>query len=101
MTKKNLHVFTPVSLFQKERLLFLFKDTIVYGSASAISRAFSLITFPILARFFSVSDYGKLDFLLIISGFLSTLLIFGQDSRKNTTCAPLLISVLYVISVIA
>ena len=80
MTKTNLKVFSPVKLFQKDRLLFLFKDTMIYGSAAAISRAFSLITFPILARHFSVSDYGKLDFLLVISGFLSTLLIFGQDS---------------------
>ena len=79
MTKK-LNIFSPIKLFQKERLLFLFKDTIIYGGAAALSRAFSLITFPILARHFSVSDYGKLDFLLVISGFLSTLLIFGQDS---------------------
>ena len=79
MTKK-LNIFSPIKLFQKERILFLFKDTIIYGGAAAISRAFSLITFPILARHFSVSDYGKLDFLLVISGFLSTFLIFGQDS---------------------
>ena len=78
--KKKLNILFPNKLFQKERLLFLFKDTIIYGGAAAISRAFSLITFPILARHFSVSDYGQLDFLLVISGFLSTLLIFGQDS---------------------
>ena len=78
--KNSFKIFTPAKLFQKERLLFLLSDTFTYGFTLAISRAFSFITFPLLARHFSVSDYGKLDFFLIMMGFLNTLVIFGQDS---------------------
>ncbi len=46
----------------------------------AISRAFSLVTFPLVARKLSVADYGTLDLFLVLSGFLMTSLIFGQDS---------------------
>ena len=46
----------------------------------AISRAFSLISFPLVARQLSVTEYGTLDIFLVLSMLLSTLLIFGQDS---------------------
>ena len=62
------------------RLGFLIKDSLVYGGASAISQAFSLITFPLLARHFSVAEYGVLDYFMVLSNILVTLFIFGQDS---------------------
>lgn len=77
---KSLSAFSPAKLAQHERLSFLFKDSIVYGGAMAISRAFSLVTFPIIARRLPVADYGTLDLFLVLSGFLMTSLIFGQDS---------------------
>lgn len=77
---KSLSAFSPAKLAQHERLSFLFKDSIVYGGAMAISRAFSLVTFPIIARRLPVADYGTLDMFLVISAFLMTSLIFGQDS---------------------
>jgi O-antigen/teichoic acid export membrane protein len=40
----------------------LFKDTFLYGGAAAFNKALSLITFPILARYFSVSEFGALDY---------------------------------------
>ncbi len=46
----------------------------------ALGRAFSLITFPIIARQLSVADYGTLDLFLVVSGFFVTLMVFGQDS---------------------
>ncbi len=46
----------------------------------AISRVFSLITFPLVARHLSVAEYGTLDLFLVLTTFLVTTIIFGQDS---------------------
>jgi O-antigen/teichoic acid export membrane protein len=62
------------------RLGFLMKDSIVYGGGAAISQAFSLITFPLLTRHFAVEEFGELDYFMVLSSFLVTLFIFGQDS---------------------
>lgn len=70
----------PELLTAKERLKFLFKDSLIYGSATAINKSFSLITFPLLTRYFSVEEFGIIDFFSIFSVLLSTLIIFGQDS---------------------
>jgi O-antigen/teichoic acid export membrane protein len=61
-------------------LSFLLKDSVIYGGAAAISKAFSLITFPLLAQHFSVSEYGVIDFLFVITSFLISFFVFGQDS---------------------
>lgn len=71
---------TPAKLSQSGRLRFLLKDSLIYGGAGAISRAFALITFPLLARHFSVAEYGMLDYFLVLASFLSVFFIFGQDS---------------------
>lgn len=70
----------PVSLSPKHRLGFLAKDTLIYGGASALNSAFSLISFPILARYFSVADYGLVDLFSAVAGFVAILFVFGQDS---------------------
>jgi O-antigen/teichoic acid export membrane protein len=71
---------TPVGLSQRGRLGFLLKDSALYGGATAISKAFSLITFPLIARHFSTEDYGVIDFFGVLATFLGVLIIFGQDS---------------------
>jgi O-antigen/teichoic acid export membrane protein len=73
-------VATPAGLGQRSRLAFLLKDSALYGGAAAISKAFALITFPLLARHFSIVDYGVVDFFLVLASFLAILFIFGQDS---------------------
>jgi O-antigen/teichoic acid export membrane protein len=62
------------------RIKFLAKDSLLYGGAAAISKALSLITFPLLARYFTVSEFGLIDVFFISITFLSLLFIFGQDS---------------------
>jgi O-antigen/teichoic acid export membrane protein len=62
------------------RLGFLLRDSVLYGAASAISKAFSLITFPILARHLSVIEYGVLDYFLVLTSLLTIFFVFGQDS---------------------
>jgi O-antigen/teichoic acid export membrane protein len=71
---------TPADLSIKGRLGFLFKDSVLYGGAAAISKAFALITFPLLARHFSVEDYGVIDYYLVLASLLVIFFIFGQDS---------------------
>lgn len=70
----------PASLNTKNRLSFLFKDSAVYGVSAAISKAFALFTFPLLARHFTVEEYGVLDYFLVLGGLLAIFFIFGQDS---------------------
>ena len=64
----------------KGRLKYLFRDSAIYGTASAISRLFSLLTFPVLTRYFSVQDYGFIDAFMVLISLLSMFMSFGQDS---------------------
>jgi O-antigen/teichoic acid export membrane protein len=73
--KQNLN-----ELSQNGRLGFLLKDSVLYGGASALSKAFALITFPLLARGLSVTDYGVLDYCLVLASLLTIFFVFGQDS---------------------
>ena len=70
----------PSTLTVGKRLKFLAKDSVVYGGAAALSQSLSLFTFPLLARHFSVADYGLIDFFNVLVNFLTILLVFGQDS---------------------
>ena len=70
----------PSILSTGSRLKFLLKDSALYGLATALNRAFGLISFPLLARYFSVADYGTIDFFVVFSSFLATSFVFGQDS---------------------
>jgi O-antigen/teichoic acid export membrane protein len=63
-----------------ERFRYLLSDTIIYGGASAISKAFVLITLPFVARSFTVTEFGTLDFMLAMANLLAVGIIFGQDS---------------------
>ena len=76
----NVKIRSPVNLSQQGRIGFLLKDSAVYGGAAAITKAFSLVTFPLIARHFSTEDYGLLDFFGVLGAFLVSLIIFGQDS---------------------
>jgi O-antigen/teichoic acid export membrane protein len=71
---------SPRELTQRGRVGFLLRDSALYGGAAALSKAFSLITFPLLARHFSTADYGVVDFFGVLGTLLAILIIFGQDS---------------------
>jgi O-antigen/teichoic acid export membrane protein len=70
----------PRGLSQRGRLKFLLKDSIVFGGASALSKGFAFITFPVIARHFTTAEYGLIDFLGVFGTFLAVLIVFGQDS---------------------
>ena len=56
------------------------KDTSFYGIASVLTRSISLLILPLLARHFSVEEYGLFDLLYLSLTLLVTFFIFGQDS---------------------
>jgi O-antigen/teichoic acid export membrane protein len=67
-------------LTQQQRIGFLARDSAIYGLASGLNKVLALFTFPLLARHFSVADFGTIDLLNTSAVLLVTLLIFGQDS---------------------
>jgi O-antigen/teichoic acid export membrane protein len=76
----SAEVRSPAELDLKGRLRFLLGDTLIYGGAAAITRSFTIITFPLIAGHFSVQEYGTLDYFIVLGGVLTALLVFGQDS---------------------
>ena len=56
------------------------KDTIFYGISSFLSRSITLLTLPLLARHFTVEDYGKFDLYYLSISLMITFFLFGQDS---------------------
>lgn len=70
----------PNKLSVKEKIKFLFRDSIFFGGLRAVSMLFPLLTIPILTRYFSVENYGLYDSLLVLGVFISSILVFGQDS---------------------
>ncbi|MCA9191820.1 MAG: oligosaccharide flippase family protein [Planctomycetales bacterium] len=63
----------------ESRLFSLARDVLIYGIGNAINKALTLITFPLLARYFSVEDYGWLDLINTCVVLATVLLVFGQD----------------------
>ena len=47
---------------------------------TSVNKLSVLLTFPFLARYFSVEDYGKLDFLINLISLTIVIIVFGQDS---------------------
>lgn len=70
----------PAALTPRQRLGFLAKDSVLYGGAASFNKAFGLVTFPLLARHFSVEHYGLYDFLNAGIGLMVIVAVFGQDS---------------------
>ena len=77
MTGKSTNPTGSLSLVG--RLKFLLGDATLYGGAAAISAGFALITFPLLARHFTVEEYGILDYFLVLASLLGMVFVFGQD----------------------
>ena len=77
----------PNRLGHGGRLRFLAKDAAVYGIGGALTKLLSLITFPLLARYFSVQDFGLIDLLNTAVLLLSVCwrLVLTPPSRASST----------------
>lgn len=63
-----------------QRMGFLLKDTAVYGIGGALNKVIALITVPVLARHFTVSQFGLIDLANFSVVLTVTLVVFGMDS---------------------
>ena len=70
----------PEKLSVKEKVKFLFRDSLFFGGLKAVSMLFPLLTIPILTRYFSVENYGLYDSLIVLANLVAAFLVFGQDS---------------------
>ncbi len=50
------------------------------GGAGAITKFLGILTFPVMAHYFSVEEYGIIDAFNVLAALLTTVLIFGLDS---------------------
>ncbi len=64
----------------RERLAFVAKDSVVYGSAAALSSLLNLLLLPFLTRLFSKAEYGALDGMMVLGTAFIAFIIMGQDS---------------------
>ena len=71
---------SPPPVRVQRGLRFLTGDTVLYGGAAAVAKAAALITFPLLARSYTVAEYGVVDFFLVFSTFVALIIVFGLDS---------------------
>ena len=58
----------------------LLSDTIMYGFVNAFSKLISFLLFPLLATYFSVVEYGTIDYVQSFTTLLVLSLTFGLDS---------------------
>lgn len=63
-----------------QRLLFLTKDSFLYGGVWALSRVLALFTVPILTRLFSTEAYGAMDAIAVVGSLFVAIMTMGQDS---------------------
>jgi O-antigen/teichoic acid export membrane protein len=75
-----MQVRNPRGLSKSSRMSFLLKDSVIYGGAAAISKSFSIITFPLIARHFSTAEYGIIDLFGVVATLIGIMVVFGQDS---------------------
>lgn len=62
------------------RLLFLFRDLLLYGGAWTLSKMMALLTIPILTRVFSSAEYGIIDAITVLGSISVAFITMGQDS---------------------
>lgn len=82
----------------------LFSDTFLYGFVNAISKLISFFLFPLLATYFSVIEYGILDYaqsfttltiLSITFGMESALVRFFYDTKERENRKQLISEIIY------
>lgn len=59
---------------------FLIQDSAVYGIANALVKAIGFITLPLLTNHLSVAEFGRVDYFLVMQGFLTVSMVLGFDS---------------------
>ena len=58
-------------------------DALVYGFGGAIAKGLSFLLLPIYTRIFTPAEYGTMEMLVVISSFVSAVLVLGMDSAQS------------------
>jgi O-antigen/teichoic acid export membrane protein len=67
----------------KERFKQLGRDSLVYGLGGVVAKSIGFFLLPIYTRIFSPADYGTIEMLTVLAGFLSMFLQLGMDSAQS------------------
>ena len=67
----------------KSRFKQLGKDSIIYGFGGVFAKGIGFFLLPLYTRIFSPADYGNIEMLVVINGFLGSLLMMGMDSAQS------------------
>src|SRR5215470_2674939 len=65
------------------RLKQLGKDSLIYGLGAVVAKGVGFLLLPVYTRIFPPADYGTIEMLSTIAGFLSALLAMGMDSAQS------------------
>lgn len=69
---------------KKDKLLsFFVKDTFLYGLGLSVKNLIAFALLPLLARHYSVIEFGIIDFYLTLLLFLTVLITFGIESSLS------------------
>ncbi len=66
-----------------EKLKQLGKDSIIYGLGGVLARTIGFFVLPILTRIFTPADYGTIELLTTVSGFVHVFMSLGMDSAQT------------------
>ena len=75
---RNVELLRKGSILK--RLRFLFKDTLLYGSAGAVSKSVQVFLIPVLARVFAQEEYGVIDAISVVGTLILPFMVMGLDS---------------------
>lgn len=65
------------------RLQQLGKDSLIYGFGGVVAKGIGFFLLPIYTRIFSPSDYGTIEMLAVLAGFIGALLVMGMDTAQS------------------
>ncbi len=66
-----------------EKLKQLGRDSIIYGLGGVLAKAIGFFVLPIFTRVFTPADYGTIELLTTISGFVHVFMSLGMDSAQT------------------
>ena len=59
------------------------KDTLIYGFGEMIVKSIGFFLLPVYTRIFSPAEYGTIEMLIVLNGFIAAILVLGMDSAQS------------------
>jgi len=61
----------------------LLSDSVIYGVGAIFAKGIGFLLLPIYTRVFTPAEYGTIEMLVVVNGFLSAFLMMGMDSAQS------------------